>query len=105
MIEHFAEGQTGTGYLSLSDDVAKGKKIVELPVPAGSAILFNDRLLHMSTPNHSDHVRWSVDLRYQPTDQDPMPQHGIGFLARSHRFPERVATLEDWLMNKSAHGT
>ena len=105
VIEHFAEGQTGTGYLSLSDDVAKGKKIVELPVPAGSAILFNDRLLHMSTPNHSDHVRWSVDLRYQPTDQDPMPQHGIGFLARSHRFPERVATLEDWLMNKSAHGT
>ena len=105
VIEHFNEGQTGTGYLSLSDDVAKGKKIVQLPVPAGSAILFNDRLLHMSTPNQSDHVRWSVDLRYQPTNQDPMPQHGIGFLARSRRFPERVATLADWLENKSAHGT
>jgi hypothetical protein len=54
----------------------------------------------MSTPNNSDHVRWSVDLRYQPTDQDPMPQHGIGFLARSYNHPERVATLEDWLAER-----
>jgi ectoine hydroxylase-related dioxygenase (phytanoyl-CoA dioxygenase family) len=71
---------------------------------AGSALLFNDRLLHMSTPNNSDHVRWSVDLRYQPTDQDPMPQHGIGFLARSTEHPERVATLQDWREERMEHG-
>jgi hypothetical protein len=44
-----------------------------------------------------------VDLRYQPTDQDPMPQHGMGFLARSHKHPERVATLEDWLAERPEH--
>jgi hypothetical protein len=42
-------------------------------------------------------VRWSVDLRYQSTDQDPMPQHGVGFLARSKQFPDHVATLQNWL--------
>jgi len=72
-------------------------------VPAGAAILFNDRLVHSSTPNDSDHVRWSVDLRFQPTDQDPMPQHGAGFLARSRRHPDRVATLADWLAEHPEH--
>jgi ectoine hydroxylase-related dioxygenase (phytanoyl-CoA dioxygenase family) len=76
---------------------------VALPVKAGSAVLFNDRLIHSSTPNLSDYVRWSVDLRYQPTDQDPMPQHGAGFLARSRLHPERVATLEDWLAGRPEH--
>ena len=74
-----------------------------MPVGPGSAILFNDRCIHMSTPNRSDGVRWSVDLRYQPTDQDPMPSHGAGFLARSERNPERVATLEDWLAGRPEH--
>jgi hypothetical protein len=54
----------------------------------------------MSTPNNSDEVRWSEDLRFQPTDQDPMVDHGAGFLARSHKYPERVATLEDWLAER-----
>jgi len=103
VIKHEAETYSGTGYLGLRDDVAKGKKVVILPVKAGSPILFNDRLLHMSTPNNSDHVRWSVDLRYQPTDQDPMPQHGVGFLARSRQHPEHIAALADWLANQPEH--
>ena len=57
----------------------------------------------MSTPNLSTSVRWSVDLRYQPTDQDPMPQYGPGFLARSRQHPEHVATLEDWLVGRPEH--
>ncbi|MEM7809216.1 MAG: phytanoyl-CoA dioxygenase family protein, partial [Planctomycetota bacterium] len=76
------------------------REAIPLPVPRGSLILFNDRNVHMSTPNKSDHVRWSVDLRYQPTDQDPMRSHGAGFLARSHERPEAVATLEDWLAER-----
>lgn len=99
------EGYTGTGFLEVDPgdlDVKPGSA-VPLPVRAGSAIVFNDRLVHSSTPNESDHVRWSVDLRYQPTDQDPMPQHGAGFLARSRRHPERVADLDDWLAERPEH--
>lgn len=98
------ETYSGTGFLELNlDQVTVPSRDVPLPVAAGDAILFNDRLVHCSTPNNSDHVRWSVDLRYQPTDQDPMPQHGAGFLARSRTHPERVATLEDWLALRPEH--
>jgi ectoine hydroxylase-related dioxygenase (phytanoyl-CoA dioxygenase family) len=104
-IAHGTESYSGTQYLEIAPEEVQQRKaeIIALPLQTGSAVLFNDRLIHMSTPNNSDHVRWSVDLRYQPTDQDPMPQHGAGFLARSHQHPERVATLEDWLAERAEH--
>ena len=104
-VKHGQEEYSGTGYLALDDEYVEERKkeIIALPMKAGSAVLFNDRLIHSSTPNTSDHVRWSVDLRYQPTDQDPMTQHGIGFLARSRQHPERVATVQDFLENRMEH--
>jgi phytanoyl-CoA hydroxylase len=103
LLKWHQESDTGTGYTALRENQLGKTKTVVLPVSAGSAILFNDRCLHMSTPNLSDEVRWSVDLRYQPTDQDPMPGHGAGFLARSYKYPDRIATLEDWLANRMEH--
>jgi phytanoyl-CoA hydroxylase len=103
VLKWYHESYTGTGYTALKDSQLGKRETVALPVKAGTAIIFNDRVLHMSTPNLSDSVRWSVDLRYQPTDQDPMPQHGVGFLARSSKYPERVATLADWLANRPEH--
>ena len=98
------ESYTGTGYTEVDfDHLGPEHAAVPLPIKAGGAIFFNDRCIHMSTPNRSNQVRWSLDLRYQPTDQDPMPQHGVGFLARSYRFPERVATLADWLAKQPEH--
>jgi ectoine hydroxylase-related dioxygenase (phytanoyl-CoA dioxygenase family) len=102
LARHHHETYTGTAYTEIdidSPELKPYKKIapVTLPIEAGGAILFNDRCIHMSTPNNSDHVRWSVDLRYQPTDQDPMKSHGAGFLCRSAAHPDRIATLEDWL--------
>lgn len=98
-----ADTVTGTAYTEIDDRHLKEARAVPIPVPAGSVILFNDRCIHMSTPNNSAGIRWSCDLRYQPTDQDPMPQHGAGFLVRSRRHPERVAQLEDWLQEKTEH--
>jgi len=98
-----AETYTGTGFIEIDEEHMKDLRVVPIPLAAGGAILFNDRCIHMSTPNNSDHVRWSVDLRYQPTDQDPMPQHGAGFLARSRERPERLADLEDWLNDRPEH--
>lgn len=46
---------------------------------------------------------WSVDVRYQPTDQATIVIHVIGFLARSRRYPKRVATLGDWLALRLEH--
>jgi ectoine hydroxylase-related dioxygenase (phytanoyl-CoA dioxygenase family) len=103
VLSYHKETYSGTGFTEIDAVHMKNARIVPLPVGAGSPILFNDRCVHMSTPNNSRGVRWSVDLRYQPTDQDPMPQHGIGFLARSAEHPERVATLEDWLAYRPEH--
>lgn len=103
LIEWHHETYSGTGYTALHEEQLGVSPTVALPVKAGTAILFNDRLLHMSTPNNSSGVRWSVDLRYQPTDQDPMPEHGAGFLARSYLYPERVADLNDWLAGRLEH--
>jgi len=98
-----SDTNTGARYTEIDEEHLREARAVPIPVPAGSAILFNDRCIHMSTPNHSDGVRWSCDLRYQPTDQDPMPQHGAGFLVRSRRHPERIARLEDWLQERMEH--
>lgn len=106
VLSFHAETYSGTGYTELDEKhlrLLEAGRAVPLPVAAGTAILFNDRLVHCSTPNNSDQVRWSVDLRYQPTDQDPMPQHGAGFLARSRSNPHRVATLADWLAERPEH--
>lgn len=107
ILSYHQESYSGTGFFEIDDahlaELLPEKEPVSLPIKAGSAILFNDRCIHKSTPNNSDRVRWSVDLRYQPTDQDSMPQHGAGFLARSDLYPERVATLEDWLAERPEH--
>jgi phytanoyl-CoA hydroxylase len=105
VLHHHHETYSGTGYEELDDIYVRPsqKEVVSLPIEAGGAIIFNDRFIHSSTANDSNHVRWSVDLRYQPIDQDPMQQHGTGFLARSRQRPECVATLEDWLAGKPEH--
>ena len=103
ILSFHAETYTGTAYTEIDEEHLKKIEAVPLPLQAGGAILFNDRCVHMSTPNNSDRVRWSVDLRYQPTDQDPMHGHGAGFLARSRSHPGRVATREDWLAGRLEH--
>ena len=97
------EQYTSTQYTEIDDEHVRGGRVVPLPLETGGAILFNDRCIHMSTANNSNHVRWSVDLRYQPTDQDRMASKGIGFLARSRAHPERVATEADWLAERPEH--
>lgn len=107
VLTYHNETYSGTGYTEIDDaELAEIRKRVQpvcIPVKRGGAILFNDRCIHMSTPNRSDHVRWSVDLRYQPVDQDPMSNIGVGFLARSKSNPSAVATLEDWLAYRPEH--
>jgi hypothetical protein len=49
-------------------------------------------------PNFSDHIRWSLDIRYSdprlPTGRDSIP----GFIARSIESPESIAkSHHDWL--------
>jgi ectoine hydroxylase-related dioxygenase (phytanoyl-CoA dioxygenase family) len=97
LVTYHADTYTGTAYTEIDLKEQADRNAVCLPMKAGSAILFNDRCIHSSTPNLSRGVRWSVDLRYQPTEQQRFREYGVGFLARSRKHPERVARVEDWL--------
>lgn len=63
---------------------------VTLPMRRGDALFLHRRALHASLPNVSDQVRMSFDFRYQPIDQPTGRPFFPGFVARSHRHPERV---------------
>ncbi|HJP30284.1 MAG TPA: phytanoyl-CoA dioxygenase family protein [Candidatus Latescibacteria bacterium] len=61
---------------------------VTLPMRAGDVLLMDKLIPHRSTPNHTDGIRWSFDLRYQragtPTGRDFYPV----FTARSRAHPD-----------------
>ena len=70
------------GYLQIADEDLPGDQVVPVPVNRGGVVLLTNRTAHRSTPNHSDIVRWSIDIRYQSTDLPtnyPLPsQRGDG---------------------------
>ncbi len=68
--------------------------IAPRPVPVGKGgIVFMHRYTpHRSTPNYTSGVRWSIDLRYQPTGQPTGRPFHPAFVARSRSCPESVLT-------------
>ena len=73
-------------------------EIVCCPIRVGSVLLIQHKTVHRSTPNFSDHIRWSLDIRYSdprlPTGRDSVS----GFIARSVENPELIAkSHHDWL--------
>lgn len=64
---HYTDGPNG--YLAIDDpDLPDGGAPVAAPVPAGGVLLLTNLTPHCSTPNRSDVVRWSIDLRYQDAE-------------------------------------
>ncbi len=75
------------GYLEIADADLPGDRVVPVPVNRGGVVLLTNRTAHRSTPNHSDIVRWSIDIRYQSTKLPtnyPLPtQRGDGRHAKN----------------------
>lgn len=61
---------------------------VAIPMCRGSALFMTKRTIHNSLPNRSEHVRWSMDLRYHPVGQPTGRSAFPGFVARSASRPE-----------------
>ena len=68
------------------------------PVRVGGVLLTQHKTMHRSLPNVSDHIRWSLDLRYSHPDL-PTGRQGVpGFIARSRRDPESVCRSDaEWV--------
>lgn len=69
-----------------------------VPVRAGGLLLLHRRTVHASLENTTEEIRWSLDLRYQPTGQPTGRSVFPGFVARSTARPESVThSPEEWL--------
>jgi len=65
---------------------------VAVPMQVGDALLIHQHLPHASPPNRSDHIRWSVDIRFQDDRRRTKSAREPGFLARSKERPQDVVT-------------
>ncbi len=69
-----------------------GLEPLVVPMNVGDALLMHQHVPHVSPPNVSDGVRWSVDIRYQDGRRPVKSVREPGFLARSVERPEDVVT-------------
>jgi hypothetical protein len=81
------------GWTIVGDEHPDGEAVT-LPVKKGDVIFIHGRTPHGSAPNLSDHVRWSMDLRWHDARKPggrPMP----GLRVRSQT--QSLTTYESWL--------
>jgi phytanoyl-CoA hydroxylase len=64
-------------------------RAIPLELDPGDVVIFSNLLFHRGLPNHSSHIRWSVDFRYQDATQSTLRQTQ-GHLLRSQIHPELV---------------
>ncbi|MFX4272737.1 phytanoyl-CoA dioxygenase family protein [Propionibacteriaceae bacterium Y1685] len=70
---------------------------VTLEMAAGDVLLMHRRTPHHSLRNRSDSVRWSFDLRFQPTGQPSGRSVFPGFVARSVADPDtELRDADEW---------
>ncbi len=62
---HHNGGNAGFLVIRDGDLPADPGQAIPAICPRGGVVFMTNRTPHCSTPNYSDHVRWSIDLRYQ----------------------------------------
>ena len=86
-----------TGFLGLAPDVREQLEGVSIEMAPGDALCFTQLTPHRALPNRSEQVRWSIDVRYEPTAQATEAGQKQGFIAHSASNPSAVLTYEGWL--------
>jgi ectoine hydroxylase-related dioxygenase (phytanoyl-CoA dioxygenase family) len=66
--EHRTGGNAGFLVIEDQDLPADPRRAITAACPRGGVVFMTNRTPHCSTPNYSDHIRWSVDLRYQSAE-------------------------------------
>ncbi|HYI24337.1 MAG TPA: phytanoyl-CoA dioxygenase family protein [Thermomicrobiales bacterium] len=93
----------GTAGLHIPDAFLAPEEVsVDAVMEAGDILLMHRRTPHASHRNTADYVRWSFDLRYNPTGQPSGRSAFPGFVARSAAEPwtelhDPVAWTDMWL--------
>ncbi len=87
----FGHCPTDTG-LTITPQSLAPEAFLPLPMRAGSVLLMSRYTPRKALPNLSDNVRWSMDLRYQPTGQVSGRAAFPDFVARSASDPDSALT-------------
>lgn len=101
-------GRDDEGHHMPLEDIEQKGEVVTLPMKAGEIFAFNNLTYHRSLMNHSDSIRWSIDLRYSEIGQplEWLWKCGLnGFNARSHKHPEVVDAWEGWVEKRRQSGS
>ncbi len=120
---HHTGGNADFLVIKDGDLPADPKQAITATCPVGGAVFMTNRTPHCSTPNSSDHIRWSVDLRYKSVEVpsnigvEPTSIDGQGhadaefykqvnvacyppeadFVVMSRDHPDRVIKYEDYV--------
>ena len=78
-------------YLRIHDDYIKPVEgdAVRIEIEPGDAVIFSNLLFHRGLPNRTEHIRWSLDFRYQDARQ-PTLRTSQGHLLSSQQTPDAV---------------
>ncbi|WP_165822426.1 phytanoyl-CoA dioxygenase family protein [Paenibacillus montanisoli] len=87
-----------TYYLEIAEEELQPrlKDAINVELNPGDVVMFHNLLFHQGLPNHSDHIRWSLDWRYLDATQ-PTLRKEKGHIARSRSHPEKeVHNKQAW---------
>lgn len=87
--QHVTDPSTGTTIVA---DQLPTQEPLSLPMRKGSVLFMHKQTPHRSTPNLSNGVRWSADLRYQQTGTPTGRPFRPDFVVRSRSNPASVLT-------------
>ena len=78
----------GKGGREIPERLFEVYETLPLPVKRGDVIFLHRHTVHGSLSNHSDRIRWSFDLRYNPIGQTTGREAFPGWVVRSAEHPE-----------------
>lgn len=94
---HEAWSDDETGFIGIAPEIQETLTGVSIEMDPGDLLCFTQRTPHRALANQTNRVRWSMDLRFEATEQATESGKDRGFIARSPSDPDRVGKYEDWL--------
>jgi phytanoyl-CoA hydroxylase len=119
IVRHHTGGNAG--FLVIQDGDLPPGEVLPVPVKRGGVLLMTNMTPHCSTVNHTDVIRWSIDLRYQSRDvpnnlavdtpedlREDNPAVHVAcyapegdFMVRSYRDPASVASHAEFVRRRN----
>ncbi|MEM6552486.1 MAG: phytanoyl-CoA dioxygenase family protein [Planctomycetota bacterium] len=87
---------SGTGFIGIRPHESKDMKRLPIAMQPGDLLCFTDLTPHGATGNATDLMRWSMDMRFVPTDTAHPDAYEHGFVCRSSD-PTQLDAYDTWL--------